>query len=84
VKERPKKHWTTIAGFAEHMQISPATVRRRIAQGLPVVRDGGIVRIPIDEAEQWLMCPRADAAEPNQSETVTAMPAPVIVCEVLQ
>lgn len=67
--------WTTIAGFAEHLQVSAATVRRRIADGMPVIRDGGIVRIPIAEAEDWLR---------GKPKGPAPAPLPVVVCEVLQ
>lgn len=45
----------TIKGFAEAKEISEATVRRMIAEGLPTTRVGRRgVRIPLASAETWL------------------------------
>jgi len=45
----------TIEGLAEALEVSPKTVRRWIhEQGLPVLQFGGIIRISVVDAEQFL------------------------------
>ena len=54
--------YATIAVFAVHVAVSQSTVRRWIAQGLPVLRRGRVVRIVVSDAETWLRSLRAGDA----------------------
>lgn len=45
----------TAAAYAEHLQISPRTLRRLIKEGLPVVRPRPkLIRIPVADATAWM------------------------------
>jgi excisionase family DNA binding protein len=46
--------YATIQEFAGHLTVSRSTVKRWLKQGLPHVRVGSIVRIPVAEARAWL------------------------------
>jgi excisionase family DNA binding protein len=40
--------------LAEHLQVHPKTIERRVQAGMPCVRIGQLVRFRIAECEAWL------------------------------
>lgn len=45
----------TIGTFAEQWDVSTRTVYKWLKRGLPVIRYGSIVRIPVDAADAWVV-----------------------------
>lgn len=44
----------TRAEFAVHLRVSPQTVDRAIKEGMPAMKLGGAVRIPLNKAVTWM------------------------------
>lgn len=44
----------TKAQLAEHLQVHPKTIERRVQAGMPCIRVGHAVRFRIAECEAWL------------------------------
>jgi len=57
---------TTVEAFAEGADKSKRTVDAWIAQGMPTVRVGRTVYIPIAEARAWLLKPSTRNASPRK------------------
>jgi hypothetical protein len=50
----PREGLVKKAALADHFQVSPRTVERWVADGMPCHRLGGSVRYRISECEAWL------------------------------
>lgn len=46
--------YMTVTAYAERLSVSPRTIYRLIASGLPSIRVGGSRRIARDRADAWL------------------------------
>jgi excisionase family DNA binding protein len=46
--------YMTVAAYAERLSVSPRTIFRLIAVGLPSIRVGGSRRVVRDRADAWL------------------------------
>jgi len=52
--------FVTIVEFSDHMKVHRNTTSRWIDRGMPVVKLGGVTRIDLDEAIQWLKDKRVE------------------------
>jgi excisionase family DNA binding protein len=50
----PQPAYATVDGFAERLAVCRSTVKSLLKKGLPHVRIGRAVRIPIERADAWL------------------------------
>ena len=57
----------TVKGFAAHWRVSPRQVIDLVTRGLPVVRIGRVVRVPVAQADAWVTKMGTSAAPPGVS-----------------
>lgn len=62
-----QRSYATVKGFAARWSVSMRTVRYWLGRGMPTVRVGRIVRIPVAQADAWV----ASAAAGTRSERET-------------
>ena len=51
---KPPEEYLTVQQYADRWQVSVRTIESRITSGLPLVGEGKMRRVPVQQADAWL------------------------------